>query len=102
MYAVDLLGLTQVTGTLPNPNDYKTHGKFIAYILNKEFNYSQKDISLAMGTTSTIISTYIREVDMTLRQRSPVVCNNELEKARLLLMMLGYKKLGIDIRNIVY
>ena len=102
MYAVDLLGITPVTGALPNPDEYRVDSKYVAYILNKEFNYTQKDISIAMGLTTTLVSKSINAVDLSLRMRSPILENNNLEKARVLLMMLGYKKLGIDVRNIIY
>lgn len=76
------------------------HAKYISYILNKEFNYSQKDIASAIGTTSSKISAYIKEVDGIVRSR--ISCNSELETSRELLFKLGYKRLGIDIRSVIY
>ena len=100
MYAVDLLGLVPIQNKIPQLDVNKSHPKFVSYILNKEFNYSQKDIALALSTTTTKIGAFIRDVDLSIRNNKLYL--GELDKARILLFALGYKKLNIDVRSIVY
>ena len=78
----------------------KVEGKYLYYILNKEYNYTQKDIALASGVKPGVVSEKIKEVDIELI-RGFVTTRIQLDNARVILINLGYKKLGTDIRLVI-
>ncbi len=81
--------LNMTCGSSVIGNSGKVHIRYMCYILNKEHNYTQKDIAEALGITSTKVSGYIKEVDRILLSRQS--CHMDLEATRRYLGLLGYK-----------
>jgi predicted transcriptional regulator len=92
--------LNMTCGSSEIGNVGKVHIRYMCYILNKEHNYTQKDIASALGISSKDVSSYIKNVDTILLGRFN--CHNELQTTRLYLQQLGYKKLQSDVRSVVH
>lgn len=76
----------------------RTKHKQMAYILNKEFKYMQKDIAKLMEVSPQQMSSWIKETSYEVKINK---LEKELDTTKSKLKELGYKPLGKDINNII-
>ena len=76
----------------------RTKHKQMAYVLNKEFKYMQKDIAKLMEVSPQQMSNWIKETSYEVKINN---LEKELDTAKNKLKEIGYKPLGKDINNII-